>query len=89
MMETNGTNAALHAMIEAQAKESFTDPASATDTEALGILLAHHFGWGGEPILATFLAALEDANFHTLRLKVIEAAEADGLNVSDWQGVPK
>ena len=87
-MEMNGKNEALNAMIEAQAQESFTDPASATDTEALGILLAHHFEWGGEPIVAAFLAALEDANFHTLREKVIEAAEADGLILSDWAGVP-
>jgi hypothetical protein len=55
----------LKELIEQQEEESFTDPSTATDEDALGILIAHHFTWDGEAILRVFEAALEDANFHT------------------------
>lgn len=64
-------NTALQALIDAQKQQSFTDPSTATDAEALGILISQHFEWTVEPILRTAEAALEDSNYHT-------AAEAVG-----------
>jgi hypothetical protein len=71
----------VDAVIKAQKMQTFIDPSTATDEEALGIVVSHRFEWSGEPIVNTFLAALEDANFHTLREKIIELARADGLNI--------
>lgn len=55
----------LSALVEAQKQASFTDPSTASDEEALGILLANHLEWDGAAILRVTEAALEDANFHT------------------------
>jgi hypothetical protein len=60
----------LKALIEQQKQESFTDPSTATDEDALGILVARHFEWDGEAILRTFEEALTDANFHAEAEKV-------------------
>lgn len=57
--------AALAELIEEQKQESFTDPTTATDEEALGILIAHHFEWGGISILKVAISALEDGNYNT------------------------
>ena len=57
-------NPTLDALIQEQKHRSFTDPAKASDEDALGIVIAHHFEWDGHAILRTAAAALEDANFH-------------------------
>lgn len=59
------SNATLTQIIDDQKHESFTDPSQATQEEALGIAIAHHFHWDGLAILRVAEAALEDANFHT------------------------
>lgn len=55
----------LQALIDQKKQEAFTDPSTASDEDALGILIAQHFGWDGHAILRTAGFALEDANFHT------------------------
>jgi hypothetical protein len=66
----------LSDLIEAQKRDSFTDPSSATDEDALGILISQHFKWDGEAILRVAESALEDANFHTEAAAVAEMREA-------------
>ncbi len=68
-------NTTLKAMIDEQKQSSFTHPETAIDTDALGILIAHHFEWDGLEILKTMYAALEDANFHTLNQTVAKWIE--------------
>lgn len=46
-------------------KESFVADYTATDEEAMGLLISKYFEWGGESILQASGFALEDANFHT------------------------
>jgi hypothetical protein len=65
-------NDALDAQIQKQKQESFNDPSSASDEEALGILITHHFSWNGDAILQVAGAELEDANFHTEAERVDE-----------------
>jgi len=67
----------LTEVAETQAQESFTEPENTSETEALGIAISKHFGWAGEPIVETFLAALEDSNFHTFREKVEDLWEQE------------
>ncbi len=56
---------ALAELIDAQKRQSFTDPSKARDEDALGILISQHFEWDGLAIMLVARAALEDANFHT------------------------
>ena len=58
-------SAELKVLIDKQKKETFTNPDQHEDSDALGVLIAHHFEWDGMAILQTFYSALEDANFHT------------------------
>ena len=37
---------------------------NATEQEALGLAIAHHFAWDGIALFEVFASALEDANFH-------------------------
>lgn len=60
----------LEVMILDQKHSSFKDPDAASDTDALGILIARHLEYDGLAILEVALAALEDANFKD---------EADGV----------
>lgn len=55
----------LTRLIQTQKDISFYDPTKETDEGGLGILIAHWAEWDGERIIQAFLAALEDANFHT------------------------
>lgn len=53
-----------------------------TDTpEQIGDKLAARFAWDGCQITRAFLAALTDANFHTLVAQIEQLAAADGLNL--------
>jgi hypothetical protein len=67
---------ALTGLIQEQKRTSFTNPDKATDTDALGILIAHHFEWDGIKIMETFFSALEDANFHTEAEQVLVMLES-------------
>jgi hypothetical protein len=61
--------------IQEKKNESFVNPDNTSDSEAIGVLVASYFEWTGEPIIDTFLEALEDANFHTLRAALLEVIE--------------
>ncbi len=65
MARYGGTNAALTELADAKAKTTFVDTYEASEEEALGLVIAHHFEWDGCAIMRVFQAALEDANFHT------------------------
>ena len=52
-------------LIEEQKKKSFTDPSTASDQEALGILISQYFKWDGKKIFETSYNAFEDSNFHS------------------------
>ncbi len=67
----------LKQLIDQQKQNSFNHPELASDAEALGIMIAHHFQWGGQEIFDTLQAAFEDANYHTFNGKVAEAWEQD------------
>ena len=53
-------------------KNSFTDDYSATDSEALGMLVSKVLEWDGLQILETLGFALENANFHSENAQVQE-----------------
>ena len=56
----------LDILVTEQKEASWTDPKSATDAQALGIMLSKHFEWDGEQIFEMAHAAFEDSNFHTV-----------------------
>jgi len=62
---------ALAVIVQDQKTDSFTDPASASGTDALGLVIAHYCSWDSS-IIDVFMAALEDANFHAF-YELIEA----------------
>lgn len=66
----------LPALIEAQKQESFTDPSTASDEDALGVLISHHTEWDGAAILRIAAFAMEDANFHSEAETLNKMAEA-------------
>ena len=78
-MNLTGTNERLNAVVEDRAKETFHDPDTVEESAALGVAIARHFGWVAAPIIKTFLAALEDANFHHLREQIEEIARTHEL----------
>ena len=43
-----------------------------SDADALGVAVSKWAEWDGNQIAETFFAALEDANYHTERKKMIE-----------------
>lgn len=49
------------------------------NAEETGCSVAASFKWDGVQIMAAFLAALTDANFHKLAAKVQDLAEEEGL----------
>lgn len=57
-------------LINAAKSEIWSNPETADDFETLGILVSKFAEWEGEPIIKAFLAALEDANFHSLAEKI-------------------
>jgi hypothetical protein len=59
------TRQVLQVAIDAKRERAFRDPAATPDERALGCLIAEFFRWDGGEIIDTFLAALEDANFHS------------------------
>lgn len=77
VMKTETRLKKLAALIQDQKRESFYDPEQQSDEEGLGILIAKWAGWDGEPIVAAFVAALEEANYSTLAGEVKEAYERD------------
>jgi hypothetical protein len=62
-------------LVQEQKEKSFQDPSSATDPEALGILISNYYEWDGLRIMRAFQFALEDANFHTESAMVMEMAD--------------
>lgn len=65
-------NIELKKLIQAQIKQSFIPEyqSTATDSDALGLMLAHYFEWDGLEILKAAYSALEDSNFHTENRKI-------------------
>jgi hypothetical protein len=47
--------------------------------DEMGVLVAREFKWDGVQIIAAFLAALEDANFHEMGATIEALAKAEGL----------
>jgi hypothetical protein len=69
-------NATLQLLIDATKEETYTDPSTVSDADALGVLIAQHFEWGCEDILECLQAACEDANMHSLN-RLIDAWRAE------------
>ncbi len=46
--------------------------AGITDADALGIAISNWADWDGEKIVEAFFSALEDANFHNERAKMMD-----------------
>lgn len=72
----------LQELINVRKEESFIPGYEASDEEACGLVIAHHFEWDGLAILKTAMWALEDANFHTesgLIEKMIQQYESDSV----------
>lgn len=67
----NEASKLLHQAAQATKLEAFTNPAEASDEDALGIALAKWSEWNGDAIAEVFFAALEDANFHQDRADFI------------------
>jgi hypothetical protein len=76
--------AALGGLIAEQKRISFRPEfvARVSNAEALGILVAHWAQWNGEEIVAAFLAALEDANFHSFGQALAKAWAAEQERVA-------
>jgi hypothetical protein len=66
----------LEALIEQKKRQAFGPGHDATDEQALGILIAHHFKWSGDAILRTAASALNDANFNEEAETLAAMAEA-------------
>ncbi len=62
----NAVNALIGKAIELERKTAFTPEyaAKASDSEVMGIIIAHHFKWSGRSVAETTFAGLEDSNFH-------------------------
>ena len=50
--------------------------AGISDADALGVAIANWADWDGEKIVEAFFSALEDANFHGERAKMLEIWQA-------------
>jgi hypothetical protein len=59
----------LKQLIEEQKKQSFTDPSTTSDSDAMGIMLSQYFDWDGNEIFNSSYSAFEDSNFHSLNEK--------------------
>lgn len=44
---------------------AYTNPKTATDEMAMGLLMSKYFQWDGKKILQATYEGLEDSNFHT------------------------
>jgi len=55
--------------LKMQKEISFTNTDSATDTEALGIMISQQLKWSGDKIFETAYNAFEDANYHDFNKK--------------------
>ena len=62
----------LKQLIEEQKKESFVDPSTTTDSEALGLMISQYFKWDGKEIFDTSYFGFEDSNYHTFNEKFEE-----------------
>lgn len=70
-MEKSG----LETLIAEEKEKIWNDPETADDHETLGILISKFSKWEGETIIKTFLAALEDSNFHELASSIKESTD--------------
>ena len=52
--------------------EVFIKPETASDFDALGILIANYCKWQGKNMQEVVYSMLEDANFHTLNKQIEE-----------------
>lgn len=55
----------LKRILQAEKVNHYSEPSEISDTQAMGILMAHFFEWDGLQILKATYEALEDSNFHT------------------------
>tara|TARA_R110002020_G_C16127925_1_gene760881 strand:+ start:644 stop:961 length:318 start_codon:yes stop_codon:yes gene_type:complete len=55
--------------LKMQKEISFTNTASATDSDALGIMISQQLKWDGDKIFNTAYSAFEDANYHDFNKK--------------------
>ena len=54
----------LKVLIEEQKNQSFINPETATDSDALGIIISQYFEWDSKGIFESSYSAFEDSNFH-------------------------
>jgi hypothetical protein len=52
-------------LLEVVKEQHYNEPATVTDEQAMGILMAQYFEWDGLAILRATFEGLEDSNFHT------------------------
>lgn len=67
---------ALSQLASQQGKDSFVEGYQFKESEALGILIAHHYEWDGRRIMEVFESALEDANYHSEAAQVAKWIES-------------
>jgi hypothetical protein len=67
----------LQDLINDKKQSAFRFPDTASDEEALGLLIAKHYRWDGGRILSALQYALEDANFHDLNSKISDLAQKE------------
>jgi hypothetical protein len=70
MTHTSFIASKLHPLVRAVAHTAFVRGHTASDEEALGIVVSHYCEWDGLRILSAFEKALDDANFHAEAHKV-------------------
>lgn len=63
-------NGTLRKEIDQCKKDYFNEDYEATDSEALGVIIAQFYKHIGLDIMKTLVYALEDANFHTVNTKL-------------------
>jgi len=73
----------LQLLIERTKLLAYTNPADADDTEALGVLVSQWTEWDGAKIVEVFASALEDANYHTFRAKMLTLWELEEATTAE------
>lgn len=64
----------LNAAAAASRRDSFIEESQPTisDPDALGVAVSKWAEWDGNQIAETFFSALEDANYHAVRAKMVD-----------------
>jgi len=71
-LETKDVQNQMELLVKTIKNTSFVSDYSASDQEAIGMIISKYFEWDGLAILEAMGYALEDANFHTENSKVQE-----------------